>query len=134
MGVWLVHDNMTQTILMVDDDKQFIETLKDNLVLKGVEVATANSGNEALSVLEKITPAIILLDVQLPDMNGFELCRILKKSVRLKRVPIILLSAKYTEPADRTEGMLSGADSFISKPLGMDVLWDEVKYLLDKKS
>lgn len=122
------------TILIVEDDANFVETLRDNLAMRQVEIKTAASVIDALNVLEKLTPSIILLDIQLPDMHGFELCRILKKSSRLKDVPVILLSAKYTEPADRAEGMLAGANVFLSKPVNPDVLWEEIRYLLDKKS
>jgi len=75
---------------------------------------------------------LIILDVQLPDMNGFELCRALKKDERFRDVPVVLLSAKYTEPADRAEGLLTGADAFLSKPISLESLWDEVCYLLDR--
>ena len=122
------------TIFIVEDDANFVETLKDNLAMRKVEIKTAASVTDALNVLEKWTPSVIILDIQLPDMHGFELCRILKKSPRLKDVPVIFLSAKYTEPADRAEGMLAGADVFLAKPVNPDVLWEEIRYLLDKKS
>lgn len=122
------------TIFIIEDDANFVETLRDNLAMRQAEVHAAASGTEALNVLEKRVPSIILMDIQLPDMHGFELCRILKKSPRLRKVPVILLSAKYTEPADRAEGMLAGADVFLSKPVNTDVLWEEIRYLLDKKS
>ncbi len=124
---------MSISIFVVDDDEHFTETLRDSFATKGVDVKSAGTGAQALKLLEENQPSIILLDIQLPDMHGFELCRILKKSSRLKKVPIILLSAKYTEPADRAEGMLAGADTFISKPAKIEVLWEEIKYLLDKK-
>lgn len=120
--------------MIVEDDSNFVETLKDSLAMRQVDIKTAASVTEALNVLEKLTPSVIILDIQLPGMHGFELCRILKKSSRLKDVPVIFLSAKYTEPADRAEGMLAGADVFLSKPINPDVLWEEIRYLLDKKS
>lgn len=120
------------SILVVDDDGHFRETLTDALSLKAFQVHTAESGTLALKQLEAATPSLILLDVQLPDMHGFELCRMLKKSTRLKDVPIVFLSAKYVEPADRAEGLLAGADAYLSKPVNLEALWDEVRYLLDK--
>lgn len=122
------------SILVVDDDSHFRETLMDALGLKSFKVQTAESGTVALKALEKATPSLILLDVQLPDMHGFELCRMLKKSTRLKNVPVVFLSAKYVEPADRAEGLLAGADAYLSKPLNLEALWDEVRYLLDKSA
>ena len=121
------------SILIIDDDGHFRETLTDALGLRAFKIHTAESGTGALKTLENSTPSLILLDVQLPDMHGFELCRMLKKSTRLKDVPIVFLSAKYVEPADRAEGLLAGADSYLSKPISLDALWDEVRYLLDKK-
>lgn len=121
------------SILVIDDDGPFRETLTDAMALKKFKVHSATSGADALKVLEQLTPSLILLDVQLPDIHGFDLCRILKRSQRLHGVPVVFLSARYTEPADRAEGLLAGADSYLSKPISLDALWDEVRYLLDKK-
>ena len=122
----------TQTsILVVDDDAHFGETLSDALSLKDIAVETATTGAEALDQVVACDPSLIILDVQLPDMHGFDLCRRLKRDPRTKNKPIVFLSAKFTEPADRAEGLLSGADAYLSKPIGLDTLWDEVSYLLD---
>lgn len=126
--------NNAASILVVDDDRHFRETLTDALGLKAFQVTAVESGARALKTLEAMTPSLILLDVQLPDMHGFELCRTLKKSPRLKSVPIVFLSAKYVEPADRAEGLLAGADAYLSKPVNLEALWDEVRYLLDKSA
>ena len=126
---------MKTHILIVDDDKNFIETLKDGLKLKELDaqVTVAESAHEALAALTKIVPSLIILDVQLPDMHGVELLRTIKDSARLKKVPVIFISAKYTEPADRAEAILAGGGSFFSKPVDIDELWKEIRYLLDKK-
>ncbi len=120
------------TILVVDDDDHFRETMADAMALKEMHVDGARSGADAVKRLAVHRPSLILLDVQLPDMNGFELCRMLKREDRYRNVPIVLLSAKYTEPADRAEGLLTGADAYLSKPINMEALLDEVRYLLDK--
>ncbi|MBI4425030.1 MAG: response regulator [Elusimicrobia bacterium] len=122
------------TILVVEDDGHFRETLSDALALKRLKVKGVSSGKDAAEVLETETPSLILMDVQLPDTHGFDLCRRLKRSPRLKNVPIIFLSARYTEPADRAEGLLAGADAYLSKPVNLDVLWEEVNYLLEKSA
>ena len=126
---------MPLNILIVDDDANFIETLRDGLKLKNVdaEVAVAASAREALDALAKAVPSVIILDIQLPDMHGVEFLRVLRESARLKGVPVIFISAKYTEPADRSEAMLAGAGAFFSKPVDIDELWKELRYLLDKK-
>lgn len=126
---------MPMTILIVDDDANFIETLRDGLKLKNVEaeIAVAKSAREALDALSGEVPSVIILDIQLPDMHGVEFLRVLRESARLKAVPVIFISAKYTEPADRSEAMLAGAGAFFSKPVDIEELWKELRYLLDKK-
>ncbi|MEA3307625.1 MAG: response regulator [Elusimicrobiota bacterium] len=121
-------------ILIVDDDENFIDTLDDSFKMKDMsaEVAVAQSAKEGLDSLAKSIPSIIVLDVQLPDMHGIEFLKIIKESKKFKDVPVIFISAKYTEPSDRADAMLNGASSFFSKPVDVDVLWTEIKYLLDK--
>jgi len=120
------------SILVVDDDDNFRETLSDAMALKGVPVDGADSCTDAARHMEDQLPSVILLDVQLPDTNGLEFCRTLKQDDRYQNVPIVLLSARYTEPADRAEGMLAGAESYLSKPISVESLWDEVSYILDR--
>lgn len=120
------------SLLIVEDDPLFRETLVDAMGLKKIDARGVASAAEALKLLESYTPSIILMDVQLPDMHGFDLCRRLKRSERWSRLPIVLLSARYTEPADRAEGLLAGAEAYLSKPVNLEALWDEVSYLLDK--
>ena len=126
---------MQMNIVIVDDDANFIDTLEDGLKLKNVdaEITVAKSAREAMSFLGKISPTLIILDVQLPDMHGVEFLRVIRESARLKTVPVVFISAKYTEPADRSEAMLAGASAFFSKPVDIDDLWKEIKYLIDKK-
>jgi len=120
------------TVLIVEDDSHFRETLMDAMALRNISARGAESGTEALQLLNAHTPSLILMDVQLPDIHGFDLCRTLKRSQRLQGIPIVFLSARYTEPADRAEGLLAGADAYLSKPVNLDTLLDEVNYLLDK--
>ncbi|MDO8805074.1 MAG: response regulator [Elusimicrobiota bacterium] len=126
---------MIMNILIVDDDKNFIETLEDGLKLKSAEseIRVAKSAREALDALAAAVPSVIILDIQLPDMHGVEFLRVIRQSERLKKVPVIFISARYTEPADRSEAMLAGAGAFFSKPVDIEELWKELNYLLDKK-
>lgn len=119
------------TVLLVDDDAHFRETLADAMSLKDVRVESAGSVADARRALAERLPSVILLDVQLPDMSGVELCRQLKRDPRTKGVPVVMLSAKYTEPADRAEGLLTGADAYLSKPINIDALQEEIRYLVD---
>ncbi|MBI3297693.1 MAG: response regulator [Elusimicrobia bacterium] len=121
------------TVLLVDDDDHFRETLADAMSLKSVAVSGAGSAADALAALAAgALPQLIILDVQLPDANGIELCRRLKRDPRTKKIPVVMLSAKYTEPADRAEGLLTGADAYLSKPVNLDALWEEVSALVDR--
>ncbi len=126
---------MPINILIVDDDKNFIDTLEDGLRLKSLDagIRVAKSAREALDALAAAVPSVIILDIQLPDMHGVEFLRVIRESERLKKVPVIFISARYTEPADRSEAMLAGAGAFFSKPVDLEELWKEIKYLLDKK-
>lgn len=119
------------TVLLVDDDAHFRETLADAMSLKDVRVESAGSVADARRALAERLPSVILLDVQLPDLSGVALCRELKRDPRTKGVPVVLLSAKYTEPADRAEGLLTGADAYLSKPINIDALQEEIRYLVD---
>lgn len=122
------------SILIVEDDRHFQETLKDALALKRLSVTAVGSGLEALRVLREHTPSVILLDVQLPDIHGFDLCRKLKRIAALKDVPVVFLSARYTEPSDVAEGYLAGAAGYLAKPVGVEDLWSQVSGLLDTGS
>ena len=119
------------TVLLVDDDAHFRETLADAMSLKDVRVESAGSVADARRALAERLPSVILLDVQLPDLSGVALCRELKRDPRTKGVPVVLLSAKYTEPADRAEGLLTGADAYLSKLINIDALQEEIRYLVD---
>lgn len=122
-------------ILIVDDDKNFIDTLRDGLKLKNAdaEINVSETARGALDALTAAVPSAIILDIQLPDMHGVEFLRVIRESERLKKVPVIFISARYTEPADRSEAMLAGAAAFFSKPVQVEELWKELIYLLDKK-
>jgi len=119
------------SVLVIDDDPRFRETLSDAMELKSISVDGAGSAGQALQRLGAHRPSLILLDVQLPDVHGFELCRALKSDERFADIPVVLLSARFTEPADRAEGLMAGAEAYLSKSIGMESLWEEVRYLLD---
>ncbi|HAH06983.1 MAG TPA: hypothetical protein DCM05_10745 [Elusimicrobia bacterium] len=120
------------SILVVDDDDHFRETLSDAMALQDAEVHGATTCGEAMTRLRTgKAPSIILLDVQLPDMHGFDFCRMLKRSSRYRDIPVVLLSARFTEPADLAEGLLTGAAAYLSKPVSLDALLEELRYHLD---
>ncbi|MEW5950805.1 MAG: response regulator [Elusimicrobia bacterium] len=126
---------MNFKILIVDDDKNFIETLKDSLKEKDInaEIKVSSSAKESFELLASYVPDIIILDVQLGDMHGMDFMKTVKSSKRLSAVPVIFISAKYTEPADRASALLAGAKAFFSKPVDIEELWKEISYYVKNK-
>ncbi len=106
---------MNERILIVDDTPANIQTLSGILKEKGYQLSVATNGKQALQVLEKIHPDLILLDVMMPEMDGFETCRQIKKSETLNDIPIIFLTAK-TDTADIVAGFEIGAVDYVAKP------------------
>ena len=108
-------------ILAVDDSPTILEMLKAILVGSGYEVLTASDGAEALDVARSEQPDLILLDVMLPKLDGYRVCRLLKFDQRYRDIPIIMLTAKTEEQAVAT-GIRTGADQYLTKPVEPDRL------------
>ena len=104
------------TILIVDDEPSARETLTAMLEGQGYQLELAINGFEALQTAERIRPDLILLDVMMPGMDGFETCRRLRSTPQLAEVPIIILTA-LDNHASLMKGIESGADDFLSKPV-----------------
>ena len=104
-------------VLVVDDEPSIRDLLSRQLRFAGFSVAAVGNGNDAVQAAEKSTPDIILLDVMLPDMNGFSVT----KAIRAKgiNVPVLFLSAR-DEEADRVTGLTVGGDDYVTKPFGLD--------------
>ena len=113
-------------ILVVDDDEKIVKFLRFNLTGEGWHVLTARDGAEALQIVEKDPPDLILLDIMLPKVDGFEVCRQLRQ---WSQVPIIGLSARG-DTADKVKCLDLGADDYITKPFGMGELIARVKAVL----
>jgi DNA-binding response OmpR family regulator len=117
---------MADKVLIVEDDANLLETLKYNLRKEGYDVATAADGERALEVARREKPNLLILDVMLPKMNGFEVCRILRKEMT---VPILMLTAKADE-TDKIVGLEIGADDYMTKPFSMRELLARVRAML----
>jgi two-component system OmpR family response regulator len=113
-------------ILVVEDDSDLLETLKYNLQKEGFEVVTAVDGAEALDTARKEKPAVIILDVMLPKISGFEVCRILRKEME---APILMLTAK-AEETDKIVGLEIGADDYMTKPFSLRELLARVRAMI----
>ncbi len=122
------------SMFIIEDDAYFRETFIDVMGLRGIEVQGAGSAVEGLRMLETARPSIIILDIQLPDLDGFQICRRIKHMEAFKDTPVIFISAssRYAEAQDRVEMFLAGASAFLPKPITMDRLWAEIEALLER--
>jgi DNA-binding response OmpR family regulator len=110
-------------ILVVDDEPTLVGTMKFNLEKEGYEVITATAGEQGLAAARESTPDLILLDLMLPGLHGFEVCRILRHEMS---VPIIILTARSDE-VDKIVGLELGADDYVTKPFSMKELLARVR-------
>lgn len=118
-------------ILVVDDEPDVVELVRYNLNSSGYEVVTAVDGKEALKKVRAETPDLIVLDIMLPGIDGFEVCKILKRDPATSAIPIIMLTAK-AEEVDRVVGLELGADDYITKPFSPREFVLRVKALLKR--
>jgi putative two-component system response regulator len=123
----------TPTILIVDDEEKNIKLIKGMLLSQNFQLVEALSGEEAFKFVRHHRPDIILLDVMMPGVSGFEVCRQLKQNEETKTIPIVMVTA-LREKEHRVKAMDAGADDFISKPVDQTELLIRVKSLLRIKS
>ncbi len=119
------------TVLLVEDSQTTREVIANLLKKQGLKVQCAKNGEDALSLLKEMTPDIVVLDIILPKMNGYEVCRVIKSNPKTKDVPVIICSSKK-EDFDRYWGMKQGADAYIAKPFQGSELIATIKQLLRK--
>jgi two-component system, cell cycle response regulator len=123
---------MTARVLVVDDILSNVKLLEAKLTAEYFEVVTAYNGLEALAKIEEHEPDIVLLDVMMPGMDGFEVCRRIKQSPRTAHLPVVMVTA-LDQPADRVAGLESGADDFLTKPVDDAALFARVRSLVRLK-
>jgi two-component system alkaline phosphatase synthesis response regulator PhoP len=119
-------------ILVVDDEEHIVMILKDSLEFSGFQVVTAFNGEEALACVEEDHPDLIILDIGMPKLDGWEVCRRLKSGEKTKQIPVIILTA-YAQTSDQRKGAQLGADRFITKPCDLTYLVEEINSLLAGK-
>jgi len=118
-------------ILIVDDEADIVETLKFLIESEGINCITAFDGEEALNKTKKEDPDLIILDVMLPKINGYKVCRLLKFDAKYKDIPILMVTARSQEE-DKIIGSETGADEYITKPFNIEDLISTIKKYLDK--
>lgn len=118
---------MDKTVLVVDDDNGLQDTLQSLLEMEGYDVAVAGDGLEALQQLNHVKPSLILLDLMMPRMNGYEFARELQRRGLRSEIPIIVLTA---DRRARQKAEELGADAFLAKPFDVNELLDKVERLI----
>lgn len=122
---------MTKKILIVDDEKDIVETLKFMLEVEGLNCITAYDGEEALLKAKSESPDLIILDVMLPKINGYKVCRLLKFDMKYKDIPILMVTAR-SQDEDKLIGEETGANEYITKPFNIEDVVVMVKKYLEK--
>ena|SRR5690348_9212843 len=108
--------NRSTTVVIVDDDAGIRDSLKDLLAVENLDCAVAETGEQGLELVESLRPKLVVTDIQLPDMSGYQLCQSLKRDPNSRHVPVVMITGRFTEPGDKIQGFESGADEFFSKP------------------
>ena len=124
---------MNPKILVVDDEPEAIELLEFNLKKAGFEVLTASDGAQAIRKARSNTPNLIVLDLMLPEIDGLEVCKMLRRDPATTPIPIIMLTAKAAE-VDRIVGLEIGADDYVTKPFSVRELVLRLKAVLRRSA
>jgi len=123
---------MTKKILVCDDEPYILMALTDAVEMEGYECVTAINGREALERARETLPDLIMLDIMMPFMDGFEVCRELKADAATRDIPIIMLTAK-SQQVDIQKGKDAGADDYITKPFRPSTLRKKFNEVLDAR-
>ena len=121
-----------ENILAVDDEEDILELVRYNLTKEGYQFTGVGTGEDALKAARETMPALILLDLMLPGMDGLEVCKLLKGDAKTAHIPVLMLTAKGEE-ADIVAGLELGADDYVTKPFSPRVLLARVKAVLRRK-
>ncbi len=123
---------MTARVLVVDDILPNAKLLEKKLIAEYFDVLCATSGPEALEIIQREQPDIVLLDVMMPGMDGFEVCRRIKENPKTEHIPVVMVTA-LDKMSDRMAGLEAGADDFLSKPVKDRALYARVRSLVRLK-
>ena len=121
-----------ERLLVVDDEREFVDVVSERLGAKGFDIIRAFDGKEGMERAHSDKPDLIILDIAMPEMNGYDVCRKMKLDENLKNIPIVMLTAKF-QPNDIAFAVGMGADAYLTKPLELELLLHTVKELLKAK-
>jgi len=124
---------MGTKLLIVEDNIVILTMQKQIFEMEGYEITTAQDGIEALKKVKEERPDVVLLDVNIPGMNGFEVCRQIKADPDLSGCTVVMISAVYYSDEDARKGMAMGADAYFTKPYENEVLQSKIKELLENR-
>lgn len=119
-------------IVVADDDADHLLAIQQVLEAQGFSVVIASDGHEAMAAIRRQPPSLVIADVMMPKLNGFQLCRLIKFDQRLKTIPVLLLSARHEE-TDRYQGREVHADEYLPKPFRMQRLVERVNFWLGRR-
>jgi DNA-binding response OmpR family regulator len=117
-------------ILAVDDEPNILMSIKFILEMEGYEVHIARDGDEALEVAERVRPDLILLDINMPRKDGYEVCRILRERKDLSGTKVIMLTAKG-QTLEKKKGLEVGADDYVTKPFSAEDLLEKIRTMIE---
>lgn len=117
-------------ILAVDDEPNILMSIEFILEMEGYEVHTARDGYEALEVAERVRPDLVLLDINMPGRDGYEVCRLLRERGEMAGIKVIMLTAKG-QALEKKRGLEAGADEYVTKPFGAEDLLEKIRTLIE---
>jgi len=126
-------EDSPSTVLVVDDDDNIIELIKLGLKYEGFQVVSTDTGSDGLTMAQRLKPALIILDIILPDLDGLEVCNRLRSNPLTSSIPILMLTAK-DQVHDRVTGLQKGADDYLAKPFNFDELVARIRAILRRTS
>jgi DNA-binding response OmpR family regulator len=119
-------------VMVIDDEPDIVKLVKISLEMANFEVIEALSGKECLSKVQNVVPDLFLLDIMMPEMNGYEVCQKLKEQDKTKNVPVVMLTAKG-QKGDAEQGLKVGADDYIIKPFDPYELGEQIREILQQR-
>ena len=125
----VITDNRNTKILIVDDTPENISLLTEMLQMQGYQILAANDGQRSIKIATHMLPDLILLDIMMPDMNGYETCQILKSQEQTRNIPVVFISAK-SEIEDVLMGFSVGGADYINKPFHEEEVYARIKSLI----